>query len=144
MRLGQYFIRAKALAAGPEKREKECICQADFENDCTIRSNADKNIFIGCDRGGTYHDRVNAQDGSKRRLTTTRRISYPFRLYSKKIKGAKWELKIRNPSHNHSADNSMTCHPAARRLTEEQFQKTLHQSEVGSSPRDILSLIKVE
>jgi hypothetical protein len=110
----------------------------------TIRSNADKNVFLGCDRGGTYHDRVNAQEGSKRRLTTTRRISCPFRLYGKKIFGAKWELKVRNPSHNHPADNCMTGHPAARRLTEEQLQKILHQSEVGSNPRDILSIIKVE
>lgn len=27
----------------------------------TIRSNADKNVFLGCDRGGIYHDRVNAK-----------------------------------------------------------------------------------
>ena len=51
---------------------------------------------------------------------------------------------MRNLSHNHPADNSMTGHPAARRLTEEQLQKILHQSEIRSNPRDILSLIKVE
>jgi hypothetical protein len=34
MRLAQYLIRAKAFAVGPEKSDKECICQADFENDC--------------------------------------------------------------------------------------------------------------
>lgn len=109
-----------------------------------IRSNANKNVFLGCDRGGTYHDRVNALDGAKRRLTSTRRISCPFRLYGKRISDHKWELKVRNPCHNHTADENMTGHPAARQLTEEQLQKILHLSEIGSTPRNILALIKRE
>lgn len=31
----------------------------------TIRSKADKNIYLGCDRGGVYHDRVNAPESAK-------------------------------------------------------------------------------
>lgn len=85
----------------------------------TIRSITEKNIYLGCDRGGTYHDRVNAPEGAKRRTTTTRRIGCPFKLYRKKIIGDKWELQVQNPNHNHAADNNMIGHPTARRLIEE-------------------------
>ncbi|KAJ5940459.1 hypothetical protein N7516_000627 [Penicillium verrucosum] len=33
MRPAQCLICAKALAVGPEESDKECVCQADFEND---------------------------------------------------------------------------------------------------------------
>jgi MULE transposase domain len=108
-------------------------------------ANANRNVSLGCDRGGKYHDRINAPEGAKRRLTTTRRIGCPFKLYGKKILNSeKWELKVRHPSHNHPADNSMIGHPSARKLTEEQLRNVHHMSEVGSKPREILTLIKRE
>jgi hypothetical protein len=110
----------------------------------TIRSITDKYIYLGCDRGGTYRDRVNAPDGAKRRTTTTRRIGCPFKLYGKMLFDDKWELQVQNRNHNHTADDNMIGHSAARRLTEEQLQKVLHLSEIGSNPRGILALIKRE
>ena len=110
----------------------------------TIRSITDKYIYLGCDRGGTYRDRVNAPEGAKRRTTTTRRIGCPFKLYGKKLLDDKWELQVQNPNHNHTADDNMIGHSAARRLTEEQLQKVQHLSEIGSNPRGILALIKRE
>lgn len=35
MRPAQLSIGAKALAVGLEKSDEDCICQADFENDCS-------------------------------------------------------------------------------------------------------------
>ena len=111
----------------------------------TTGANANRNVSLGCDRGGKYRDRINAPEGANRRLTTTRRISCPFKLYGKRIPNSeKWELKVRNPSHNHQAENSMIGHPSARKFTEQQLQNILHMSEVGSKPRDILALIKRE
>ena len=75
-------------------------------------------------------------------MTTTRRIGCPFKLYGRRIPDSgEWELKVRNPSHNHTADDKMIGHPTARRLTEEQLQSILDLSETGSKPRDILALI---
>lgn len=48
----------------------------------TIRSNTDRDICIGCDRGGQYTDRINAPNGAKRRKTSTKRIGCTFRLYA--------------------------------------------------------------
>jgi hypothetical protein len=50
----------------------------------TIRSNADRNICIGCDRGCQYTNRINAPEGAKRRKTSTRRIGCNFLLYASK------------------------------------------------------------
>ena len=51
----------------------------------TISSSRDRNITLGCDRGGVYYDRVNAPEGAKRRKTSTKRIDCPFRLYAKTL-----------------------------------------------------------
>jgi hypothetical protein len=111
----------------------------------TTGANANRNVSLGCDRGGKYYDRINAPEGANRRITTTRRIGCPFKLYGKRIPNSeKWELKVRNPSHNHQANNSMIGHPSARRFTEEQHQNILYMSDVGAKPRDILALIKRE
>ena len=111
----------------------------------TTGANANRNVSLGCDRGGTYRDRINAIEGENRRLTTTRRIGCPFKLYGKKIPNSeKWELKVRNPNHNHEAEISMIGHPSARKFTDEQLQNILNLSEIGSRPRDILALIKRE
>jgi hypothetical protein len=51
----------------------------------TVSSSRDRNITLGYDRGGRYHNRIDALDRAKRRKTSTKRISYPFRLYAKKL-----------------------------------------------------------
>lgn len=106
----------------------------------TIRSEKDKKIYLGCDRGGTYHDRVKAPEGAKRRFTTTRRIGCPFRLYGKKVSGDKWELQVQNSSHNHPTDDNMIAHPTARRFTGDQLQNIHHMSEIGLKPCDIRAM----
>jgi hypothetical protein len=111
----------------------------------TIRSNRDRNISLGCDRGGVYYDHINALDGAKRRKTSTRRIDCPFRLYAKKlIASNQWEIQVRNPNHNHEADDNMIAHLIARRrqLTKDQNQTIQHLSDVGSKPQHILGLLR--
>jgi hypothetical protein len=51
----------------------------------TVLSSRDRNITLSCDRGGPYYDRIDALDRAKRRKTSTKRISCPFRLYAKKL-----------------------------------------------------------
>lgn len=110
----------------------------------TVSSSRDRNITLGCDRGGRYHDRIDALDGAKRRKTSTKRINCPFRLYAKKLNTGQWEIQVRDPIHNHEADDNMIGHPLARRrqLTEDQIQTIQHLSDTGSTPRHIISLIR--
>jgi thiamine biosynthesis lipoprotein ApbE len=90
----------------------------------TVSSSKDRNITLGCDRGGYYQDQINGPDRAKRRKTSTKRIGCPFRLYAKKLRNNQWEIQVRNPSHNHEADDNMISHPIARRrqFTEDQNQ----------------------
>jgi hypothetical protein len=51
---------------------------------------------------------------------------------------------VRNPNHNHEADDNMIAHPIARRrqLTKDQNQTIQHLSDVGSKPQHILGLLR--
>jgi alpha-glucosidase len=112
----------------------------------TIRSNPDRNICIGCDRGGQYTDRINAAEGAKRRKTSTRRIRCSFRLYASKSSAkhsdGKWYIKVSNPDHNHELEDNMIAHPAARTITQEQQATIYHYLDENIPPRQIISLIK--
>jgi hypothetical protein len=110
----------------------------------TVSSSRDRNITLGCDRGGRYHDRIDAPDRAKRRKTSTKRISCPFRLYAKKLDTGQWEIQVRDPIHNHEADDNMIGHLIARRrqFSEDQIQTIQHLSDIGSKPRHIISLIR--
>jgi hypothetical protein len=110
----------------------------------TISSSRDRNITLGCDRGGRYHDRIDAPDGAKRRKTSTKRIGCPFRLYAKKLDTGQWEIQVRDPIHNHDADDNMIGHPIVRRrqFTKDQIQTIQHLSDTGSTPRHIIGLIR--
>jgi len=112
----------------------------------TISSNPSRNITLGCDRGGIYHDRINAPNGAKRRKTSTKRTGCPFRLYGKKLANNQWQIQVRNPTHNHEADDIMIGHSLARRrqLTEDQNNTIKHLSDIGSKPRHIISLLRAE
>jgi hypothetical protein len=112
----------------------------------TISSNLSRNITLGCDRGGVYHDRIKAAEGAKRRRTSTKRTGCPFRLYGKKLANNHWQIQVRNPSHNHEANDNMIGHSLARRrqLTEDQKNTIEHLSDIGSKPRHIISLLRAE
>jgi hypothetical protein len=105
------------------------------------RSTANRQVILGCDRGGKYRDRNSASDREKRRFTTTRRINCPFRLYGKRILDGRWELKVSCSNHNHDPDN-LIGHPQARQLTSAQLHDLRRLTEVGTRPRDIMTLLR--
>ena len=105
------------------------------------RSTANRQVILGCDRGGQHRNRLTAPDGTKQRFTTTRRINCPFKLYGKRLPDNRWDLQIRCPTHNHEADDLMG-HPQARQLTNDQLQDFSQMVEIGTQPRDILALLR--
>jgi hypothetical protein len=112
----------------------------------TIRSNPDRNICIGCDRGGQYTDRINAPEGAKRRKTSTKRIGCTFRLYASKSSAKnsdrKWHIKVSNSDHNHELEDNMIAHPVARTVTQEQRATISRLLDENIPPRQIISVIK--
>ena len=99
--------------------------------------------YLQCDRGGTYRDQTDAPEGAKRRKTSTRRIGCPFLLYaSKRHKTGQWKLCVKTPGHNHDPDDHMVAHPTARQLSDDLRQIIRNLSEVGTSPRQIIGVLK--
>lgn len=102
-----------------------------------------KRYYLQCDRGGLYRDRVNAPEGAKRQKTSTRLIGCPFLLYASLIaKANQWKLLVKHPGHNHNPDNNMIAHPEARKLSDHQRTIIRDLSLVGTSPRQIIRVLK--
>jgi len=102
-----------------------------------------KYLYLQCDRGGVYQDRIKALEGAKRRKTSTRRIGCPFRLYaSESRKTGEWKLRVHNPEHNHEPDGYMIAHPVARKLSDHTRKIIRDLSELGLAPRKIISFLK--
>ena len=55
----------------------------------------------------------------------------------------KWAVEVRNATHSHEAPVNLAAIPAARILTEQQWQYVLDMSKSGASPHMILTSMKV-
>jgi hypothetical protein len=106
------------------------------------RSNADRQVYIHCDRSGVYSDRVNAPDGAKRRKTSTRRQSCPFLVYRSRQKNSNWLLKVKNSAHNHPADDNMIAYPIARQFTPQQDEIIRSLSHTNIKPPYIANILR--
>ncbi|KAF5120297.1 PKS-NRPS hybrid synthetase [Metarhizium anisopliae] len=107
------------------------------------RSTANKNVVLGCDRGGEYHDRIDTPDGSKRRKTSSRRIGCPFELYGACRRDGTWDLKVRNREHTHDPDD-LVAHPLARQFLPEQRAAIARLSGLNVKPQAIESILRDE
>lgn len=108
------------------------------------KSSKDKNVYLKCDRGGIYIDRVQTEEGQLRRDTATRRINCPFQLYGRVIASGGWKLSVQNPEHNHDPDyDNKISHPTARRFDQEQLSMVFHLSDKGLKPREIVDAFRI-
>jgi hypothetical protein len=88
-------------------------------------SNANKNVYIRCDRLGEYQGALYNPSGRK---TASIKISCPFELKgsiptSKKIMNKTWTLEIRHGQHNHEASAIPSSHAADKWLLPEQVNE---------------------
>lgn len=104
------------------------------------RSTANKNVILGCDMGGVYHDRVGASNGAQRRRTSTRRIGCPFELCGLRSNDS-WKLKVRNPIHTHGPSD-LAAHPQARKFTTDQRAEIGRLSSMGIRPQTIEAVLR--
>jgi hypothetical protein len=103
-------------------------------------SNANKNVYIRCDRSGEYQGSIYNQSGRK---TASTKIMCPFELKgsiptSKKITNKTWTLEIRHGQHNHEPSAIPSSHAAHKRLLPEQVNKIRKLSQSNLTPAQIL------
>ena len=85
----------------------------------TTQRSKDRVVYLQCDRGGSARSRNPGRDVLGKRKCSTRRTGCPFSLVLRWSDGS-WVRKMRNPDHNHEADEDLSAHPYARRLDERQ------------------------
>ncbi|KAL5704010.1 hypothetical protein ACHQM5_022490 [Ranunculus cassubicifolius] len=106
----------------------------------TIRdSKTDKYVTIGCDRGGTYRNRMNTSMEDRKRKTSSRLIDCPFRIKGIKVDGGSWVIQTKNGTHNHEASRDMAGHPSACHLSNEEILRVNEMSKSGATPSQALT-----
>ncbi|KAI9103916.1 hypothetical protein DFS34DRAFT_668340 [Phlyctochytrium arcticum] len=98
-------------------------------------TNKGRKVFVKCSCGGPI--RQVSEDKQKRKGATTL-CGCKFQLYARLKKDGLWHLSIRNPEHNHPPGLA-----AARRLTKDQKQLVRNGLKAGSSPREVLTSVRL-
>ncbi|ERN09785.1 hypothetical protein AMTR_s00029p00241780 [Amborella trichopoda] len=104
------------------------------------RSEKDRRVVLGCDRGGTY--KSNGYISLQKRKTKSRLISCPFQMLGVKKSDGLWVLKLKNPDHNHGPWKDISSHPFCRRFSEEEILRIKEMNVAGFQPRQILDALK--
>lgn len=92
-------------------------------------------ITYKCDRSGPYVNKSSAQVDL---LGKTRKTDCPFKMtgnYYKRV--GLWQIKIKNPNHNHSPSEDPACHSIYRRLDLDQKSLVTQLTEAGVKPLQI-------
>lgn len=110
------------------------------------QSRKDRDVILGCDRGGVYRSRRKTVDeasgeNARKRKTGSRLTNCPFECVGKKDDGF-WVLTIKNGSHNHEPLKDISEHPSARRFTESEVLLIKEMTEAGLKPRQILKRLR--
>ncbi|XP_077219971.1 PKS-NRPS hybrid synthetase cheA-like [Tasmannia lanceolata] len=106
------------------------------------RSQKDKRVTLGCDRGGVRRSRKSSSANHRQRKIGSRLINCPFKMEGRKKTDGSWVLKIKNGEHNHEALEDMSCHPFNRRFSEEEVLHIKEMIAAGVQPREMLTTLK--
>ncbi|POW19717.1 hypothetical protein PSHT_04342 [Puccinia striiformis] len=103
-------------------------------------SHAGKNIYIRCDRGGTYTGKLK---NLAKRDSSTRKCECAFQVKgsTSQAKGAtdqSWHLVVMTGEHNHPASHCPSAHPSHRQLTKEQMEEVRKLSKSNVKTTQIL------
>ncbi|GFY95578.1 aldehyde dehydrogenase 6B2 [Actinidia rufa] len=110
------------------------------------QSRKDRDVILGCDRGGVYRNRrkpieESSAEQSRRKKTGSRLTNCPFECVGKKDDDL-WVLTIKNGAHNHEPLKDISEHPSARRFTESEVVLIKEMTEAGLKPRQILKRLR--
>ncbi|POW01657.1 hypothetical protein PSTT_12334 [Puccinia striiformis] len=103
-------------------------------------SHTGKNVYIRCDRGGTYSGKLeNLVKGD----SSTRKCECPFQVRgsTSQAKGStdqSWHLAIMHGKHNHPASHCPSAHPSHRQLNPEQMKEVERLSKSNVKTTQIL------
>lgn len=110
----------------------------------TIRTSKPGRVWLKCDRGGSYRNRLDLNDNTRKRTTGSRLINCPFSVTGTQLINGSWQLSVPNAAHNHEIASSLLAHPSLRRLDQDQMQSVRQMTKAGQAPRIIRATLEAE
>ena len=103
-------------------------------------SHAGKNVYIRCDRGGSYSGKL---ENLAKRDSSTRKCDCPFKVRGSTSKAKSstnpyWSLAVIDGHHNHSASLCPSAHPSHRQLAPSQVEEVRRLTKSNVKPSQIL------
>lgn len=123
--------------------KEACIAQG-FQASIIQKDAKKQRTFLGCHRGGSYRCNLNKES---KKDTGTQKVNCTFKLIVKGLKSNDsivWTWHISNKVHNHAPCEDLRGLPAARRLSQQNTEKTINLYTGGVAPEQILSTIRSE
>ena len=101
-------------------------------------SNGENRFTYQCDKSGSCHSHKKEGD----QLSKTKKTNCPFKMSGNfyKKRGV-WQIKIKDPNHNHSPSSDPSIHPIHRRLNEDQKSLVTQLTNAGVAPLKIKSAL---
>ena len=90
----------------------------------TTEASRPNKLYLICDRGGVYPNRLNHPETSRVRRTATKKIGCPFRCEATQEDGS-WELKLIDIRHTHALSETPTAHAVHRRFNDAEKEQIL-------------------
>ena len=136
MPAGQYHSREELLAAAKDWAATQGYA-------IVIARSRLNRLWLKCDRGGTYRNRLGlTPDQRKRKRGDSRLLGCPFKMLANIKRDGVWRLHTEVAEHTHGPSDDLSIHPTLRRLTDEQSQKVNEMTEAGNSPAETLEELK--
>ena len=108
-----------------------------------IRTSRPGKLWLKCDRGEKYRNRLGLEENQRKRKTGTRLIGCYMEVIGKEKNGL-WEMYTKEATHNHEPSSDTSAHPSLRRLTNEQIQTVQRMTKAGQAPRAIWAVLNQE
>ena len=137
MPAGQYHSREELLAAAKDWAATQGYA-------IVIARSRLNRLWLKCDRGGTYRNRLGlTPEQRKRKRGDSRLLGCPFKILANIKKDGVWRSHTEVAEHTHGPSDDLSIHPTLRRLTDEQSQKVNEMTEAGNSPAETLEELKL-
>jgi len=105
------------------------------------RQGEETTVFLKCDRGQTYRNRLHLTDETRKRKTATKLIDCPFSLVGRRNSEG-WSLEIRHLLHNHEMSDHPSAISTCRRKVTTEFVEAKKLLISGIRPREILTSLR--
>lgn len=106
-----------------------------------MKESRKEKVVIGCDRGGVYRCRADA-NAPRKRNRRSRLINCPFEIVGKRMDDGLWMIRMKNELHNHVPLKDIVSDPLLTRFSETDILVVKEMTAAGCEVRQVLAALK--